>query len=136
VVLAQVPFVDVLTTMLDPSLPLTVTEQQEWGDPIADPDAYELIASYSPYERVPEGDFPALLITTSFNDTRVFVTEPAKWLARLRDRVTDDPVCRPLLMRTQLTSGHAGRSGRYQAWREIAWEWAVLLDLLGAAGHP
>jgi oligopeptidase B len=136
VVLAQVPFVDVLTTMLDPSLPLTVTEQQEWGDPIADPDAYELIASYSPYERVPEGDFPALLITTSFNDTRVFVTEPAKWLARLRDRVTDDPVCRPLLMRTQLTSGHGGRSGRYQAWREIAWEWAVLLDLLGAAGHP
>ena len=132
-VLAQVPFVDVLTTMLDPSLPLTVTEQQEWGDPIADPAAYDLIASYSPYETVPVGDFPALLITTSANDTRVFVTEPAKWMARLRDRVTDDPVCRPLLMRTQLTSGHGGRSGRYQAWREIAWEWAVLLDLLGAA---
>jgi oligopeptidase B len=132
-VLAQVPFVDVLTTMLDPSLPLTITEQQEWGDPIADPAAYDLIASYSPYETVPVGDFPALLITTSANDTRVFVTEPAKWMARLRDRVTDDPVCRPLLMRTQLTSGHGGRSGRYQAWREIAWEWAVLLDLLGAA---
>ena len=132
-VLAQVPFVDVLTTMLDPSLPLTITEQQEWGDPIADPAAYDLIASYSPYETVPVGDFPALLITTSANDTRVFVTEPAKWMARLRDRVTDDPVCRPLLMRTQLTSGHGGRSGCYQAWREIAWEWAVLLDLLGAA---
>ncbi len=135
-VLAQVPFVDVLTTMLDPSLPLTVTEQQEWGDPIGDPAAYELIASYSPYETVPVGDFPALLITTSVNDTRVFVTEPAKWMARLRDRVTEDQVCRPLLMRTQLTSGHGGLSGRYQAWREIAWEWAVLLDLLGAASAP
>ncbi len=132
-ILAQVPFVDVVTTMLDPSLPLTVTEQQEWGDPIGDPTAYGRIAAYSPYETVPEGDFPAVVVTTSVHDTRVFVTEPAKWMARLRDRVTDDPVCRPLLMRTQLTSGHAGRSGRYQAWREIAWEWAVLLDLLGAA---
>ena len=136
VVLAQVPFVDVLTTMLDPTLPLTVTEQQEWGDPIGDPAAYERIAGYAPYETVPQGDFPAVLVTASVHDTRVYVTEPAKWVARLRDRVTDDPVCRPVLMRTQLTAGHGGRSGRYQAWREIAWEWAVLLDLLGAADDP
>ncbi|MFZ1286541.1 MAG: S9 family peptidase [Candidatus Phosphoribacter sp.] len=134
-VLAQVPFIDVLTTMLDPALPLTVTERQEWGDPIADRAAYQRIASYSPYERVPVGDFPAVVVTTSMHDTRVFVTEPAKWVARLRARVTDDPVCRPILMRTQLAAGHGGRSGRYQAWREIAWEWAVLLELLGAAAQ-
>jgi len=133
VVFAEVPFVDVLTTMLDPTLPLTVTEQQEWGDPIADPAAYDRIADYSPYETVPTGDFPAVLVTASANDSRVLVTEPAKWVARLRERVTDDPVRRPILLRTQLTAGHGGRSGRYQAWRDIAWEWSVVLDLLGAA---
>ena len=131
---AQVPFVDVLTTMLDPSLPLTVTEQDEWGDPIGDPTAYALLRSYAPYDNIRETDYPAILVTTNLNDTRVFVTEPAKWVARLRDRVTDDEACRPIIFRTDLSSGHAGRSGRYQVWEDAAWEWAVLLDLMGVDG--
>lgn len=133
VVHAQVPFVDVLTSMLDLDLPLTVTEQDEWGDPVGDPTAYELIRSYSPYENVTAGDYPALLVTTSWHDTRVLVTEPAKWVARLRDRVTDDEVCRPIVFRTEMDAGHGGRSGRYDMWREIAWEWSFLLDQLGCA---
>lgn len=125
---AQVPFVDVLTTMLDPSLPLTVTEREEWGDPIADPAAYRRIKGYAPYDNVVERDYPALLVTTSLEDTRVLVTEPAKWVARLRERATNDPASAPVLFRTELTAGHAGRSGRYDAWRQTAWEWAVLVD--------
>ncbi|HOF63757.1 MAG TPA: S9 family peptidase, partial [Dermatophilaceae bacterium] len=131
VVHAQVPFVDALTTMLDPTLPLTMAEQEEWGDPITDPAAYALLRSYSPYDNVAAGDYPAILVTTNLHDTRVFVTEPAKWVARLRDRATDDDTRRPIIFRTDLSSGHAGRSGRYQAWEDVAWEWAVLLDLLG-----
>jgi len=129
---AEVPFVDVLTTMLDGSLPLTVTEWEEWGNPVADPTAYERIKGYSPYDNVAAQNYPALLVTTSLHDVRVFVTEPAKWVARLRALATSDPAIRPILFRTQLSAGHAGRSGRYQAWRELAWEYAVLLDLLGA----
>ncbi|MGB8385816.1 MAG: prolyl oligopeptidase family serine peptidase, partial [Dermatophilaceae bacterium] len=130
---AEVPFVDVLTTILDKSLPLTVTEWEEWGNPVADPTAYARIKGYSPYDNVAAHDYPALLVTTSLHDVRVFVTEPAKWVARLRAVSTPDPASRPVLFRTQLTSGHAGRSGRYDAWRELAWEQAVLLDLVGAA---
>lgn len=133
VALAQVPFVDVLTTMLDPALPLTVTEREEWGDPVGDPAAYRRIAGYSPYDNVHPGDYPALLVSASLHDTRVYVTEPAKWVARLRSTVTDDPVCRPILLRTELGSGHGGRSGRYDAWRERAWELAFVLDRLGAS---
>jgi oligopeptidase B len=127
---AQVPFVDVLTTMLDPSLPLTAGEWEEWGDPIRDPDAYRWIRAYSPYENVTQQTYPALLITTNRHDTRVFVTEPAKWVARLRERATNDPVREPILLRVWMTAGHAGQSGRYDSWRETAWEMAVLLDLL------
>ncbi len=134
VVHAQVPFVDMLTTMLDPSLPLTVTEREEWGDPIADPAAYARLRGYAPYDNVGTGPHPALLVSASVHDTRVHVTEPAKWVARLRDRVTDDPQ-RPILFRTELAAGHGGRSGRYQVWREVAWEWAVLVDLLGGDAH-
>lgn len=133
VVHAQVPFVDVLTTMLDPSLPLTVTEREEWGDPIADPQAYALLRRYAPYDNVGTGAHPAVLVTASVHDTRVHVTEPAKWVARLRDRLDEDPD-RPILLRTELAAGHGGRSGRYRVWREVAWEWAVLLDLLGVTG--
>ncbi len=127
---AQVPFVDVLTTMLDPALPLTAGEWEEWGDPIRDPEAYAYIKAYSPYDNVTERAYPALLVTTNVHDTRVYVTEPAKWVARLRERATNDPVRDPILLRTWMTAGHQGQSGRYDAWRETAWELAVLLDLL------
>ncbi len=136
VVAAEVPFVDPVTTMLDPALPLTVTEQEEWGDPIADPAAYERLVAWSPYEQAATGPaLPALVVTASVHDTRVLVTEPAKWVARLRERPDADEVCRPVLFRTQLRAGHAGVSGRYQLWAEIAWEWAALLGQLGR-GDP
>lgn len=125
---AQVPFVDPLTTILDPSLPLTVSEWEEWGNPVDDPAAYRRMKGYSPYENVGAHPYPAILVTTSINDTRVFVTEPAKWVARLREIATSDPVTAPILFRTELTAGHAGLSGRYDAWRQLAWEWAVLID--------
>jgi oligopeptidase B len=127
---AQVPFVDVLTTMLDPSLPLTAGEWEEWGDPIRDPEAYAYMRAYSPYDNVGERAYPALLVTTNVHDVRVYVTEPAKWVARLRDRATNDPGRDPVLLRTWMTAGHQGQSGRYDAWREAAWELAVLVDLL------
>jgi len=127
---AQVPFVDALTTMLDPSLPLTVGEWEEWGDPVDDPTAYTRMKGYAPYDNVAARDYPALLVTTSVNDTRVHVTEPAKWVARLRQLATNDPGTAPILFRTELTSGHGGQSGRYDAWRQTAWEWAVLIDLV------
>lgn len=132
VALAQVPFVDALTTILDPELPLTVIEWEEWGDPLHDRAAYDLMASYSPYENVRAADYPAILATTSLHDTRVSYAEPAKWVARLRETVTQDQGARPILLRTELTAGHGGRSGRYDAWDQIAWENAFLLDALGA----
>jgi oligopeptidase B len=127
---AQVPFVDVLTTMLDPDLPLTAGEWEEWGDPIRDAAAYACIKAYSPYDNVGGHAYPALLVTTNLHDTRVYVTEPAKWVARLRDRATNDRASDPILLRTWMTAGHQGQSGRYDAWRETAWELAVLLVLV------
>ena len=132
----QVPFVDVLTTMLDPSLPLTAGEWEEWGDPIRDPDAYAYLKAYSPYDNIGEQAYPAMLVTTNRHDTRVYVTEPAKWVARLRDRATNDPDRDPILLRTWMTAGHQGQSGRYDAWRETAWELAVLLDLIAQRDGP
>ena len=130
-VLAEVPFVDPLTTMLDPSLPLTVLEREEWGDPLEDPQAYEWIKSYSPYEQVRPGvRYPAILATTSQNDTRVRFVEPAKWIARLRELAPDGG---PYLLRTTMDAGHGGASGRYEAWRERAFEFAWLLTRLDAA---
>lgn len=131
VALAQVPFVDALTTILDPSLPLTVIEWDEWGDPLHDPIAYERMAGYTPYENVRAVDYPAILATTSLNDTRVTYAEPAKWVARLRATVTSDLVNRPILLRTEMNAGHGGRSGRYDAWHQYAWEMAFVLDQLG-----
>ncbi|HET9021372.1 MAG TPA: S9 family peptidase [Ornithinibacter sp.] len=129
---AAVPFVDALTTMLRPELPLTVGEWEEWGNPLADPETYAVMRAYAPYENVRVTDYPAVLATSSLNDTRVYVTEPAKWVARLRETVTSDPEARPVLLRTEMVAGHGGRSGRYAAWEQIAWEWAFVLDQLGA----
>ena len=132
VVHADVPFVDALTTILDPSLPLTVAEWEEWGDPLHDADVYAYMRRYTPYENIEARDYPAVLATTSLNDTRVYYVEPAKWVAALRATVTNDPRTRPILLRTEMVAGHGGRSGRYAAWEQTAWEWAFVLDQIGA----
>ncbi|GAB2521529.1 S9 family peptidase [Paramicrobacterium agarici] len=125
---AAVPFVDALTTILNPELPLTVIEWDEWGDPLHDPDVYAYMKSYSPYENVRDDvAYPRILATTSLNDTRVFYAEPAKWVARLREAGA------PVLLRTEMHAGHGGVSGRYSGWRERAWELAWILDVLGCA---
>jgi oligopeptidase B len=125
-ILAVVPFVDPLTTILDPSLPLTVIEWDEWGDPLHDPAVYAYMKGYSPYENVHEGvAYPRILAMTSLNDTRVYFTEPAKWTARLRE------VGAPILLKTEMVAGHGGVSGRYDKWHEVAFEYAWLLDVLG-----
>ncbi|MDR6868625.1 oligopeptidase B [Microbacterium resistens] len=128
-ILASVPFVDTLTTILDPSLPLTVIEWDEWGDPLHDAEAYAYIKSYSPYENVREGAaYPPILAVTSLNDTRVLYVEPAKWVARLRDAGAQD-----VLLKCEMVAGHGGVSGRYSSWRERAFELAWILDRLGRA---
>ena len=127
VIVAEVPFVDVVTTMLDPSLPLTVTEWEEWGDP-REPDAYARMKAYSPYDNVRAADYPALLVTTGLNDPRVQYWEPAKWVAKLRTLSTSK---RPILLRTEMGAGHGGPSGRYDAWRDEAIVLAFLCDALG-----
>ena len=125
---AQVPFVDALTTVLDPSLPLTVVEWEEWGNPLEDPAAYALMKSYAPYENVRPGRHPSILVTAGLDDTRVFVTEPAKWVAALRHADLGVPDAAQVLFRTEMAAGHGGRSGRYDLWRQWAWETAVLID--------
>jgi oligopeptidase B len=116
-VVAQVPFVDPLTSILDPSLPLTVTEWEEWGDPLHDPEVYAYIKAYAPYENVAPGQaYPPILAITSLNDTRVLYREPAKWIARLQAVAGGGP----FLLKTEMVAGHGGRSGRYDAWREEA----------------
>lgn len=133
---ADVPFVDALTTILNPELPLTVTEWEEWGDPLHDPAAYACMKGYTPYENVTAREYPAVLATSSLNDTRVEVTEPAKWVAQLRRTVTNGPD-RPILLRTELVAGHGGVSGRYQAWRDLAFELAWIIDqVAGEAADP
>ncbi len=127
VALAAVPFVDVLNTMLDASLPLTVTEYDEWGNP-NDPRYYRYIKSYSPYENVRAQEYPPMLVTAGLNDPRVGYWEPAKWVAKLRDTKTDD---NELLLKTEMGSGHFGASGRYNMFKEIAFEYAYLLTRLG-----
>ncbi|HET8593693.1 MAG TPA: S9 family peptidase [Intrasporangium sp.] len=132
---ASVPFVDALTTILDPSLPLSVIEWEEWGNPVEDAAAYALMKSYSPYENVTGKPHPALLVTTSLQDTRVYVTEPAKWVAALRWADREIPDAQPIYFRTELAAGHGGQSGRYDQWRQWAWETAVLLDAVTPAGQ-
>ena len=126
---AGVPFVDTLTTMLDPTLPLTVPEYDEWGNPTDDPEAYERIAGYAPYENVADRPYPPILAETSLNDTRVLYVEPAKWVARLRERAPRTEV----LLRTEMAAGHGGVSGRYRAWEDRAFSLAWILDRLGLA---
>ncbi|WP_182878138.1 S9 family peptidase [Microbispora sp. H10670] len=126
-IVAEVPFVDALNTILDPSLPLTVTEWDEWGDPLHDPEVYAYMKSYSPYENVDGRPYPPILATTSLNDTRVFYHEPAKWIARLRDSAAGGP----FLLKTEMGAGHGGRSGRYDAWREEAFALSWILDRVG-----
>ena len=128
---AGVPFVDPLTSILDPDLPLTVIEWEEWGDPLHDPAVYAYMKSYSPYENVAEENYPAILATTSLHDTRVLYVEPAKWVAQLRASARN-PVDRPILLKTEMAAGHGGVSGRYSSWRELAFEYAWLLDQVGA----
>ncbi len=123
-ILAQVPFVDALTTILDPSLPLTVTEWDEWGNPLADQDVYRYMKSYTPYENVEAKDYPPILALTSLNDTRVYYVEPAKWVAALRYTKSD---AHPVLLKTEMSAGHGGISGRYERWKEAAFMYAWVL---------
>ena len=127
-VVAHVPFVDVLATMLDASLPLTPGEWPEWGNPIEDRAAFELIQSYSPYDQVKRQAYPPLLVTAGLNDPRVTYWEPAKWVARLRELKTDDNV---LLLKTNMGAGHGGKSGRFESLRETAEEFAFILWQFG-----
>ncbi len=131
-IMAGVPFVDALTTILDPSLPLTVGEWEEWGDPLHDPEVYAYMKEYTPYENIRATEYPAIFASTSLNDTRVFFVEPAKWIARLRETVTSDQVERPIVFRCEMVAGHGGRSGRYAKWDQRADELAWLLDQIGA----
>ncbi|MEV4753546.1 S9 family peptidase [Micromonospora sp. NPDC049559] len=129
-IVAQVPFVDALNSILDPSLPLTVTEWEEWGNPLADPEVYGYMKSYTPYENVAAVDYPPILAVTSLNDTRVLYHEPAKWIARLRAVAPQGSY----LLKTEMGAGHGGPSGRYNAWKEEAFVAAWTLDRLGLAG--
>jgi oligopeptidase B len=124
---AEVPFVDVLNTMLNPDLPLTVTEYDEWGDP-NEPDVHARIKAYAPYENVQAQAYPAILAVAGYNDSRVQYWEAAKWVAKLRATKTDD---NPLLLKTEMGAGHGGMSGRYQAFRDVALEYAFVLKVLG-----
>ena len=127
VALAAVPFVDVITTMLDPSIPLTTGEYEEWGNP-NDKEYYDYILSYSPYDNVVAQNYPHLLVTTGLNDSQVHYWEPAKWVAKLRTTKTDN---NRLLLKTNMDAGHQGASDRYKRYKEMAFEYAFALDLLG-----
>jgi oligopeptidase B len=127
-VVAQVPFVDVVTTMLDETIPLTTFEYDEWGNP-NQLEYYNYMLSYSPYDQVKAQAYPAMLVTTGLHDSQVQYWEPAKWVAKLRAMRTDKSV--PLLMYCNMETGHGGASGRFEAYRETAMEYAFMLDLLG-----
>jgi oligopeptidase B len=127
--IAEVPFVDVLNTMLDDTLPLTPPEWPEWGNPITDADAFRTILSYSPYENVRAQDYPAMLVLAGLTDPRVIYWEPAKWVARLRATKTDRRV---LAFRTNLEAGHAGAAGRFERLKEMALGYAFALAAVGA----
>jgi oligopeptidase B len=125
-VVAAVPFVDVVTTMLDESIPLTTGEYDEWGNPNQE-DYYKYMLSYSPYDNVEVKDYPNMLVTTGLHDSQVQYWEPAKWVAKLREKKTDN---NQLLLHTNMEYGHSGASGRFQKYKEVALEYAFLLSLL------
>src|SRR5206468_179851 len=127
VVLSHVPFVDVMNTMLDASLPLTVAEYEEWGNP-NEAEAFAYMKSYSPYDNLKPGPYPAMLVKTSLNDSQVMYWEPAKYVARLRVLKTD---ANALLLKVNMAAGHGGSSGRYDHLHEIAFDYAFLLLQLG-----
>jgi oligopeptidase B len=126
-IVAQVPFVDVVTTMLDDSIPLTTNEYDEWGNP-ADRVSYDYMLSYSPYDNVRPQTYPAMLVTTGLWDSQVQYYEPAKWVAKLRSVKTDQ---NPLLLHVDMDAGHGGKSGRFQRYREIAMEYAFIVSTAG-----
>ena len=128
-IVAQVPFVDALTTILDPELPLSALEWEEWGNPITDPEVYRYMKEYTPYETVRPVAYPRIAAVTSFNDTRVLYVEPAKWVAQLRETTTGTE---PIVLKTEMDGGHGGASGRYSRWRDIAWDYAFAADAVGA----
>jgi oligopeptidase B len=129
VVLSHVPFVDVMNTMLDATLPLTVAEYEEWGNP-NEAEAFDYMRSYSPYDNLKAGPYPAMLVKTSLNDSQVMYWEPAKYVAKLRTLKTNET---PLVLHTNMDAGHGGASGRYDYLKEIAFDYAFLLTQLGLA---
>ena len=126
-VIAAVPFVDVLTTMLDSSLPLTVTEYEQWGNPNIEK-YYNYIYSYSPYDNIKRQNYPNIIAAAGLNDSQVLYHEPAKWVAKLREYKTDNNL---LLFKTNMASGHGGATGRFDRLKEISLWYAFLLDRLG-----
>jgi oligopeptidase B len=129
VVVADVPFVDVVNTMLDETLPLTTQEYEQWGNPHIEKD-YEYMISYSPYDNVKAAAYPNILATTGWNDSQVMYHEPAKWVAKLRAMKTDKNI---ILLKTNLESGHGGATGRFDYLKEVAYRYAFILDRLGVA---
>ena len=128
-VAAHVPFVDVVTTMLDESIPLTTNEYDEWGNPNNE-DSYNYMKSYSPYDQVSAQNYPNLLVTTGLHDSQVQYFEPMKWVAKLREYKTDDNI---LVFKTNMEAGHGGASGRFRRYKDIALEYAFFTDLAGIA---
>lgn len=131
-VVAEVPFVDALNTILDPSLPLTVIEWEEWGNPVESPEIFDVMAGYSPYENIPAAPLPPVLATAGLHDPRVGYWEPAKWVTRLREVTAGVEGAGPFLLKTEMGAGHGGPSGRYDAWKDEALVFAFLLDTLGS----
>lgn len=129
-IIAGVPFVDPLTSILDPDLPLSALEWEEWGNPITDPEVYEYMRAYSPYENITDRHYPMVLAVTNLHDTRVLYVEPAKWVQLLRRHQQADA---PILMKIEMEGGHGGGSGRHKSWQDWAWEHAVALDVFGVS---
>lgn len=129
-IVAKVPFVDVITTMLDKDIPLTTGEFDEWGNP-EDPESYMYMLEYSPYDQVKAQNYPNMLVTTGLHDSQVQYWEPAKWVAKLREMKTDN---NKLLLRTNMETGHGGTTGRFKVYKEIAQEYAFMVDLAGVGG--
>jgi oligopeptidase B len=124
-----VPFVDVINTMLDPTLPLTTQEYEQWGNP-NEKEAYDYIRSYSPYDNIEKKDYPNILATGGINDSQVLFHEPAKWVAKLRAMKTDDNIT---LLRINMQSGHGGATGRFDRLKEVAFNYAFIMDRLGVS---
>jgi oligopeptidase B len=129
-IIAEVPFVDVLNTMLDDTLPLTAPEWPEWGNPISDGNAFNIIARYSPYDNVRRQNYPHMLVLAGISDPRVTYWEPAKWVARLRQQKMDDNL---LAFRTNMEAGHGGAAGRFDRLKEVALAYAFAITIMGTA---